>query len=450
MTPREHASRTILQLALLAGWTLAAPMVEGATSNDPLEPPDLGDYVRWGPIRARPSVGVSNLGKDDNVFFATGPEEPKSDYRVTVGGGLDGLVLFGDRAFLTFDERLSYTLYDKYGSATTTTDSNGNPIKRPSQDFHNQVLTSRVTFPFSGWGVFADLDFIQTEIRPSSEFDSRVKQQVERAGAGFIVELGWRSYAEFERSRSDWSYDEHDRPGTAAKLDRNEQSSALRVNYRLTGMTRLTLETELVEYSFDKDILRDSTQLQILPGFTFGEDSRLSGALGIGYSQFDMRDPRLDDFDSTIGAGSFRYRLGSGTTLRLDGGREVGFAVFELNTFYLNRFAEARATHYFNSIIGGTAAYYYGKLSYPQEDGARIDTNTEYELGVLFRALKTQGGKVVEYGLSWRTTQRDSVTCPVPPVGIPTAACPNGGALTPDANLTQSRSVWGFTANAGF
>jgi len=430
MRTRELRLAATGRLLLLAACALAAPAVESA-SDDPLEPPDLSEYIRWGPIRARPRLTVSNLGKDDNVFFATGSEPPKSDYRATVGGRLEGLVLFGDRAFLTFDERLNYTLFHKYGS--TTTDPDGNKV--PGQNYLSQFLTSRVTFPFSGWGVFADVDFIQTETRPTSEFNGRVQQQIERAGMGFIVELGWRTYAEFERSRSDWTYDERDRPDTAAKLNRLEQRNLLRVNYRLTGLTRLTFDTALVEYSFDDDTDRDSTQMQILPGFTLGEGGRLSGSVQIGYSQFDLQDPAQEDFDSTVGVASIRYRMGSGTTLRLDGGRDVGFAVFDENTFYLNRFAEARATHYFNSLIGGTVAGYYGKLSYPQEMGFRIDTNREYELGVLFRALQTRGGKVVEYGLSWRRASRESVT---------------GDPPLPDPDLTQTRSVWGFTANAGF
>ena len=56
MTRRECTSRTFRRLALLAAWALAAPAVESAT-NDPLAPPDLADYVRWGPVRVRPSVG---------------------------------------------------------------------------------------------------------------------------------------------------------------------------------------------------------------------------------------------------------------------------------------------------------------------------------------------------------------------------------------------------------
>ena len=148
-----------------------------------------------------------------------------------------------------------------------------------------------------------------------------------------------------------------------------------------------------------------------------------------------MRDPEQDDFDTSIGEGALAYRVGAGTTVRLTGGREVGFAVLDDNTFYLNRYLGARITHYFNSIIGGTVAGEIGELSFPQKMGFREDDNTEYEVGVLFRSIRTRGGKTVEYGLNWRRTRRDA-TIPGDPIR--------------SEELDQSRSVWGITATAGF
>ena len=168
------------------------------SSDGPLEPPDLSEYVRWGPLRARPGVNISNLGYDDNVFFASGTQAPQGDYRITLGGTLEGLMLFGHRAFLEFDAGLNYTLYQTYGRTTTGTDDEGEPFEIPSQNYANGLLTSRVTFPFrGGWGVFADLDLTQVENRPTSEFNTRVKQRMNLFGFGFIVELGWRTYIEF-------------------------------------------------------------------------------------------------------------------------------------------------------------------------------------------------------------------------------------------------------------
>ena len=414
-------------------------------SDGPLEPPELSEYVRWGPLRARPGVNISNLGYDDNVFFASGEEKPRGDYRITLGGNLEGLMLFGHRAFLEFDAGLNYTLYQTYGSTTTINTDEG-PEEIPSQNYANGLLTSRVTFPFrGGWGVFADLDLIQVENRPTSEFNTRVKQNTNLFGFGFIVELGWRTYIEFERAAADLSYDDGRTDVTSNRLDRLEQSNELRLGYRVTGLTSLTLDVTNTDYTFDVATDRDSTERSILPGFVFGERSRLGGWVKVGYSNFDMKDPAQQDYSGPVGEARLYYRMGSGTTLRLEGGRIVSFAVFGDNTFYLDRFGKLRATHYVNPVIGFFVGGGIGTLSFPGSalydpvtgatcDGGdpscvqRVDDNTEYELGVLFRAAHRQDGKTIEYGFSWRETRRDSTI----------------------DRFDQSRGTWGFTANAGF
>jgi len=403
-----------------------------ASTDSPLEPPDLSQYVRWGPVRARPSVSIRNLGYDDNVFFASGEETPRGDYRVTLGGGLEGLVLFGDRAFLEFDGRLNYTMYQTYGGSTTINTPLGQQ-EIPSQNYVNGGVTSRVTIPFrGGWGVFADLDLIQLENRPTSEFDTRVKQRTSRFGFGFIVELGWRTFVEFTRATADLSYDDGRTDLTSAQLDRIDQSNQLKFIYRVTGLTSLTLEMTSTDYTFDVASQRDSTQRSILPGFVFGERSKLGGWVKAGYSNFDMKDPGQPDYSGPVGEARLYYRMGSGTTLRLEGGRVVSFAVFGGNTFYLNRFGHLRATHFINPVIGFFVGGGLGQLSFPgsgtSQQGQRIDDNSEYEIGVLFRAAHIQNGKTVEYGFSWREMRRDS-TLP---------------------SYDQTRGTWGFTVNAGF
>src|SRR6476661_7848528 len=76
----------------------------------PLEPPDMSRYLRWGPFRVRPGIQIPALGYDSNVFYrSTGNEV--GDYYVAIAPTINGVVLFGHRAFLTFDERLEFYAY---------------------------------------------------------------------------------------------------------------------------------------------------------------------------------------------------------------------------------------------------------------------------------------------------------------------------------------------------
>src|SRR5262245_40414453 len=99
--------------ALLAALALSGSPLPAA-ETDPLAPPDLSQYVRWGPLRARPTLNFSNFGYDDNIFYRTGNEPKQGDYTARISPALKGLLLLGDRAFLTFDERLDFTAYFQF------------------------------------------------------------------------------------------------------------------------------------------------------------------------------------------------------------------------------------------------------------------------------------------------------------------------------------------------
>src|SRR5262245_55962508 len=136
MPPRtERALRTAGTPLLLLAALAAAP---ARAEDSALEPPDLDQYVRWGPLRVRPRLELSNVGHDDNIF-ATGSNEV-GDVTATLGPKIDGLALFGHRAFLTFVERLSYTAYRDHSD----------------QNFTNQRLSGRVTLPFGRTGLFVE------------------------------------------------------------------------------------------------------------------------------------------------------------------------------------------------------------------------------------------------------------------------------------------------------
>lgn len=404
--------RFIVVLTLLFG---LGP-VPSYAQKDPLEPPDLARFLKWGPLRVRPGIGVSNLGYDDNVFFDP-PEEALGDYRVTVSPRLEGLVLFGDRAFVTFQEKLDYTLYRKYSEV----------------NFLNQEGTARVTVPFNRFGVFADLGLLDRQDRPTSEFDNRLERREARVGGGVIVRLGWRTFAEIGRERSNWSYDDPDNQNTALRLDRTDRRSRVLVAYRLTGNTRLTMEAETAAIDFDDpDSGRDARETSILPGIEIGEDGRLSGSLSLGQTRVDLDDPTKDDLSELVCEAELAYRLGSGTTLRLDGERRVGFAVFEDNNFFLDRSVTVRVIHYLNRHVGFEVAESRGRLTFPEaaaDATDRVDRITQREIGIRFRLFENLLGRRFEYALKWRRWRRDT---------------------EPFDAFDQSRSTVGLAAVVGF
>ncbi len=77
-----------------------------------LEPPDLANYRRWGFLRARPGIELSDLGYDSNIFYSN--TQPVSDTTATLSPKLDGLILLGSKAFITLRDQFDYTVYAEH------------------------------------------------------------------------------------------------------------------------------------------------------------------------------------------------------------------------------------------------------------------------------------------------------------------------------------------------
>src|SRR5262245_38135768 len=83
------------------------------SQSTPLSPPDLQRYLTWGPFRVRPGLQLSNIGYDDNILYRyeLDPRPAVGDYTATLTPKVEGVVLFGSRAFFTFDGHFDYTYY---------------------------------------------------------------------------------------------------------------------------------------------------------------------------------------------------------------------------------------------------------------------------------------------------------------------------------------------------
>ncbi len=370
---------------------LAALCVAGGgarAEQDPLEPPDLGRYLRWGPVRARPSLALTNVGYDDNVYQKT--DAPAvGDYTGTLSGRADFLVLFGRRAFLTANGRLDYTAY----------------ARESSQSFWNEYASGRLTVPLRRFGVYADLAANRYKERPVDQVDARTDVREDRIGAGFLLDLGWRTDAEIGTVRTSWEYDDPDNPSIGRSLDRTETGARALVRYRALGRTRVLLEAESLDVAFESaEMGRNATLRRLLPGLDFGEGGRLSGTIQIGPGRLDPEAPETPPFSGTVGEAKVAYRLGSGTTLVAEGRRDVRFAAYQSDVYYLVRSYDLKAIHYFGRAWGIELGGARSRLDFPLTP-ERVDRGDRAEAGIRLRLMENSLGRRIEYVLKvthWR------------------------------------------------
>ena len=388
--------------------------------DNKLEPPDLEDYRRWGPLRARPGFEVSRLGYDSNIL-ASSSGELVSDFTATLSPKLDGLVLFGSRGFLTLREQLGYTLH----------------LENSDQNYWNNEFTARATVPVKGFGVFGEMTLEDQQWRPIDQEDIRTKSHLRNVGAGLILQPGWRTEIEIARHVNRWRFDDIESQSVSEQLDRDESWTDVDVSYRLGGRTRalLQLQNKQIEFSFPftrgtTSFDRDTTEWRSLVGVRLGRGSSLVGQVLVGWSSIDAHDPALEDLSELIGELDATWVVGSRTRLRFYGERSPGFAVSGGNAYYLDTSGGVRAVHYFTNLLGGEVGYRRGRLDFPENPDCptRHDKTQKVEVGVRLRLFNGADGRRVEYSLTVGRYRHDSN----------------------QAGVDQERNTFGFGAVLGF
>jgi hypothetical protein len=381
--------RLAIVLLLLGGGALHAA---AANAESKLEPPNTERYLRWGPLRVRPGLQIKNLGYDDNILL--NDEEKIGDYTVTLAPKVDGLVLLGDRAFLTFQDEAAYTAY----------------FDTSDQNYWNFKHAGRVTVPFGRFGVFSDLQLSDVRERPVDRDDIRPERRDEVLGGGFIVLAGWRTEIELGFRRRDITYTDRDNSNIGDDLDRLQRTTSVGAAYRIRGRTRILLDAEWSDIEFDDRPDRDARETTLLPGLAFGEGGRLTGRLRLGWSSIRPREQGRDDFEGVVGDVSLFYRFGFGTQMQTRYERKQDFAVSGNRQFLRTTEVGLRFVHYFNRILGAEIGGSIGDLDF-EDDGAgptRRDDLLRYDAGVRFRLAENSLGRRVEYVLRIERYERDS------------------------------------------
>jgi len=387
--------------AVLALWTAlaAASPAVFAQSISPLDPPDTSRYLQWGPFRVRPGLTIPNLGYDSNVFAIpdTSPVPKVGDYFVALSPRIEGLVLFGHRAFLTFDERLEF-----YAYATQT-----------ELNYFNQFGKARLTVPFRRFGIYGDIGYDRTRDRPYDAQDIRPIRKTYPFGVGLILKFGWRTDAELGYVRSRFNAEDPNDPCdpavnsscfTISDLNnRTEVGTRLKARYLAVGRTRVLLDVSQRTITFDDPAVnRDGAERRQLAGVDFGLGGRIFGTFRVGHADFNLTDPTATDFNGPVADIALGYNFGgSGSRVTFIGARDVRYTVADSTDLYVYTGGDLRLAKYFNRFIGLEVGAGRATLNFLGSLPRRVDTDTTGSLGVLFRISENDLGRRVEYAFRY-------------------------------------------------
>ncbi len=376
---------------MIFGIAAASASIVHSQEVSPLEPPDTERFLRWGPLRVRPNFTIPNLGYDSNVFYR--PEEsglPRvGDYFVALAPGVQGMVLFGHRAFLTFEEKLEFYAY----------------AHETELNYFNQFGKARLTVPFHRLGLYGDFGYNRVQDRPIDRQDARPIRKETPLGAGIILQFGWRTDGELGQVRTTYTAEDENDPTIGPRLDRVETGNRLRLRYLIFGRTRLTLDGLRRTIRFDDPVTasqRNGNEGRALLGLDFGLGGRVYGTVRAGTSKFDLDDPTATEYHGLVADAALGYSFGdSGSWLALNGQRDIRYTVYELTNLYTYSGLNLTLVKYFNRFIGmelGAGREYLNFLGDPQ---SREDNDTNGTIGIRFKISENDLGRRVEYAFRY-------------------------------------------------
>lgn len=292
---------------------------QGISQPPTLPDPEQTGRFRLGFIRYTPSIVLTNLGVDTNVFNEL--EDPKDDVTMSLGPKAEFWSRLGPRARLYGSTGVDYQYFREYDSQRSFGTSNAVRL---------DVDLGRLT-------PFAESTYVNTRIRPGFEIDTRARREdlAGRAGLGVRVQsktkvLAWVREQRFRYDAGEEFLDIN----LSVALDRDSSYRGGGVQFELTPLTTLVIDAESGEDRFVLSPERDADTYKVMSGFKFKPFALIDGSLFLGYRNFETLDPEVPDYGGFIAAVELGYTLRA-TRFNGEFNRDVTYSFETVEPYYL-------------------------------------------------------------------------------------------------------------------
>jgi hypothetical protein len=400
--------RFVLAFVVACALLPAAPVSAGQAGgggSDPLPP----GTVTLGPVRITPSLVLTNMGVDENVFNEA--VDPKRDFTFTLTPRAD--VVFRMRHLrLSYATVTDYVYYQKYKSERGTNTSSG---ARLDIDIGNLTPYFRV-------------DGLNTKARLNDEVDARARHRNLIYATGVAFKLASRTSVQVDATQGSITYEPVDFEGfnLSQSFNGKRQTVAAGASLALTPLTTvsLTLAREQERFALSPD--RDSNAWRISPMFTFSPLGLVTGSASFGYRRFQPLSPALRGYSGLVSAVTVGATIYSRHQLQAVFNRDVQYSYDLTTPYYLGtggsltwtwlligpvdvRGTGGRNYMDYRSGVGTpgneTTTRYGGGFGYRFSNRARIGINAEWSRRQSTKAaVRDYRNHRIFAGLSWGTS----------------------------------------------
>jgi len=312
MTRRSAAIAAAMLVASLVHATIAAAQMT--------EPDASKARVRVGPVLFNPTVELSNVGIDTNVFNEPS-DRAKRDVTLTFSPKTD-LWMKMARTWVVGNVREDVVWFKDYVSERST-----------SNTVALGWLVPLTRVAFSAGGTYRNV-----RDRPGYEIDTRARRtDLEAKGSAELRALS-RTFVGVRGSRRRLDFDADAvfrNASLRTELNRTATEGALTVRHQLTPLTAITLDVGRIEERFEFSPLRNSNSTTTTLGVSLDPAALIKGSAKFGYRDFQPQLPGLPEFRGATVAVDLSYTLLDITRFAVRVGRDVAYSYDVNQPYYL-------------------------------------------------------------------------------------------------------------------
>jgi Putative beta-barrel porin 2 len=356
--------------------------------------PDPISTARWhvGPLAVTPTIGLSNIGVDTNIFNQA--VRPKSDFTATVSPQAQFWMGLG-KGRLSGRARFDYVYFQQYATERAW----------------NTYDDVRLELPLARLTPYATGTFLSARERPGYEIDARAQHQEGALTLGTDWRVSAKTTLEFAAWRTHINFDADEVfSGTylSEVLNRTVNGVRASVRHKLTPLTTFVLDTEAQRDRFEFSPVRDSDSVRIMPGLDLGAFALISGKARVGYRKFDALGPGAPSFEGAVAAVELGYTLLGVTHFTFRTERDVAYSFEIAEPYYLLTGVGGTVTQKVSVRWDVQATVSRYRLDYRQVEGQGLDTGRKDHIGIVGAGLGYSLGPSTRLGLNLDRYHRTS------------------------------------------
>ncbi len=298
---------------------LAVSSRASAQSGARAEPDVSKARVRVGRLLLNPTIGLTNLGVDTNVFNEPDQSAPKHDVTLTVTPQTDLWLRMGP-SWMTGNVKEDIVWYQKFASERSA----------------NNSVKMGWLLPLNRLTLDVDTAYLRTRDRPGFEIDAR-SQRDELAYHGSVeFRARPKTFVGIRGDRKTTSFDSVATFGGVSlreALNRTVTSERVTVRQQLTPLTAVTVNVGGSQDRFEFSPLRDSDSTDVSVAVTLDRFALIKGSASVGYRDFQPVSASLPAYKGATAAADLSYVAFGTTRVGLQATRDVQYS-FDVNEPY--------------------------------------------------------------------------------------------------------------------